>query len=583
MENRNNRMILKLAGAAGQGIKTAGLILTKALKRSGYKVFGYTEYPSLIRGGHNVFQIEVFNGVGVTLSVETDILLALDKASINIHKGELSQGGIILYDENTITPDPTIIEELHKNQVDLVPIKLSDLASASGGNSLMKNTVAMGALWELLGLELTELEPLIAETYNKTQEMIDLNIKCLRAGFEDIKAKGLVFKSNINTEEAVKDMMLISGNEAVALGALAAGVRLYSSYPMTPASAILSYLAEHGPKHGMVVKQAEDEITAANMVIGAFHAGTRSMCATSGGGFDLMTETLSLAGMTETPFFCVIGQRPGPATGVPTWTAQGDLDLAIKSGHGEFPRIVLAPGNPEQAFQYTTQALNLAEKFQTPVLMLLDKHLGESFYLAPQFKSEDVTIDRGKIITQATNNEEMKRYAFSEDGVSPRWFPGDQITTFLANSDEHTPKGYSTEDGNDIKAMMQKRLAKTSTILNSLPDPLIYGDVNNADLKIVTWGSNVEVIKAAISEVEKTGKTIALMQIVFCWPLRKEPIMNFLKGEIKTAIIELNATMQLANLIRQETGYEFNNKFNKFDGRPFYIEETINFLSNLVK
>ena len=581
MENRNNRMIIKLAGAAGQGIKTAGLILTKALKRSGYKVFGYTEYPSLIRGGHNVFQIEVFNSDGAPLSKETDILLALDKASIALHTKELSQGGIILYDENTVTPEQTIIDELKNNEVNLVPIKLSDLASTAGGNALMKNTVALGAIWELLGLELEDLEPLIAETYNKTQEMIELNIKCLKGGFEDVKAKGLVFKSNLNTDESVKDMMLISGNEAVALGAIAAGVRLYSSYPMTPASAILSYLAEHGPKHGMVVKQAEDEITAANMVIGAFHAGTRSMCATSGGGFDLMTEALSLSGMTETPFFCVIGQRPGPATGVPTWTAQGDLDLAIKAGHGEFPRIVLAPGNPAQAFQYTADALNLTEKYQTPVLMLLDKHLGESFYLSPQFKSESITIDRGKILTSGDN--ETKRYAPSEDGVSARWFPGDQISTFLANSDEHTTKGYSTEEGTEISTMMQKRLLKNNTILSNLPDPLIYGDAVDAELKLVTWGSNIEVIKAAIGELEKQGKKIALMQIIYCWPLKADPIVSFLNGNTQTAIIELNATMQLATLIKQVTGIEFTNKLNKFDGRPFYIEEIIAFLSNLVK
>lgn len=584
MENRNDRMIIKLAGSAGQGIKTAGLIIAKALKRAGYRVFGYTEYPSLIRGGHNVFQIEIYQSEGSPLSKESDIVLALDKTSVIDHQDEVPEGGVIIYDENSITIEPELLKEVNERKVELIGIKLLDLATGAGGNSLMKNTVAMGSIWAIMGLDVELLSPIIRETYNKSEEMINANLNCLKAGFENIKDKGFKFSSNIQTDPLNSSKMLISGNEAVALGAIAGGVRLYSSYPMTPASSILTYLAENGPKHGMIVKQAEDEITAANMVLGAYHSGTRSMCATSGGGFDLMTETMSLSGITETPFFCVIGQRPGPGTGVPTWTAQGDLDLALKSGHGEFPRIVLAPSDPMQAFELTIEALNLTEKFQTPVLMLLDKQLGESFYTTEELKSDSVKIDRGKILSKDlfTSSKGKLRYELTDDGISTRWFPGDQVETFYANSDEHTQKGYSTENAQEIEKMMNKRLKKYDAIKNAISDPIIYGDVTSSKLNLVSWGSNVEVIKNAINELKKQGMNIALMQIVYLWPLKTEAIINYIKGK-KTAVIELNATSQLTRLIKAETGIEIENKFNKFDGRPFYTEEIIEYINKLLK
>lgn len=582
MENRNNRLIIKLAGSAGQGIKTAGLILTKALKRNGFKVFGYTEYPSLIRGGHNVFQIEVFESIGSPLSSETDILLALDSNSIKEHTNEIPSGGALIYDENTITLTEEQAQSFASRSISIVAIKLLDEATKAGGNILMKNTVALGALWQILNLPFESISPIISDTYNKTQEMIDINLRCIKAGMDFVQVKGLNFQNNIPTHDEIKGQMVISGNEAVALGAIASGVRLYSSYPMTPASAILTYLAEYGPKTGMIVKQAEDEINSANMVIGAFHAGTRAMCATSGGGFDLMTEALSLSGITEIPFFCVIGQRPGPATGAPTWTAQADLDLAIYSGHGEFPRIVVAASDPLQAFKLTSECLNLTETFQTPVLMLLDKHLGESFYTIPKLNSNELTIERGKIITEGEGNIDKLRYEFSEDGISPRWFPGDKISTFLANSDEHTEKGYSTETAEGISKMQEKRLKKLDAIKKVLPDPIIYGDPSTAKLKIVSWGSNIPLLLFAREEFSKKGIEISIMQITYCWPLKNEPIQKFLEGDTPTALIELNGTYQLGRLIKQELGYVFKNKLNKIDGRPFFIEEINIFISTLV-
>ncbi len=581
MGNNNTKLVIKLAGAAGQGIKTAGIIISKALKRSGYLTFGYTEYPSLIRGGHNVYQIEVFSDDTAALSLETDLLLALDQPSIKLHYKEIPKGGGIIYDENTITIAPELLTEINDLGIQLYPLKLLDIAKENGGNVLMKNTVALGALWKTMGFELDQVLPVLAETYNKTQEMIDLNRKCLEGGFNAVTNSGS-YQTGLIPNEKFKNNIIITGNEAVAMGAIAAGVRLYSSYPMTPASSILTYLAEFGPKYGMIVKQAEDEITSANMVIGAVHGGTRAFCGTSGGGFDLMTEALSLAGIVEAPFVCVIGQRPGPATGVPTWTAQGDLNLALYAGHGDFPRIVLAPSDGEDAFYLTAEAFNLAERFQTPTLILTDKFMGESNYSVARYDQSKISIDRGKIITETAEAQDaLLRYQFSEDGVSPRWFPGDNIATYLANSDEHTQKGYSTEDAEEVKAMMDKRSLKNDVIKKALPEPQIYGDPNNSQVNIVSWGSNRMVILAAIKELEKSGISCSFLHVTYLWPLKSETIKDFLSKGKATAIIEGNASGQLAKLIHTETNIEIKNKLLKYDGRPVYIEEVIEFIKNI--
>ena len=579
MSNINKRLVIKLAGSAGQGIKTAGLIIAKALKRSGYMTFGYTEYPSLIRGGHNVYQIEVYDEIKASVSLETDILLALDQQSIDKHYLEMTDTGAVIYDENAVKISDDVKEILLQKKVAIYPIKLTDEAKNAGGNILMKNTVALGCLWKVLRLELAQINPLIEETYNKSKEMIDTNIKCLEAGFNNIKLQN-DFALNLTPKEEFKDNIFISGNEAIALGAISSGVRLYVSYPMTPASSILSYLAEEGPKYGMVVKQTEDEITAATMAIGAAHAGTRVMCGTSGGGFDLMTEALSLSGMTEIPFVCVIAQRPGPATGAPTMTAQGDLNLAVFAGHGEFPRIVIALSDPTDAFYLTGKAFNLAEKYQTPVLLLTDKYLAESNFSIPKYDISKIEIDRGKILTEGDDSK--LRYDYAQDGVSPRWFPGDKIATFLANSDEHSPKGYSTEDNSEVEKMMQKRMLKEKTILNDIPEPEIIGDPKTADLSIISWGSNKQILNDVISELVKNNKTFAVLHLTYMWPLKTEKLTQFIMDSKKSAIIELNETGQLAKLIRRQTGMDTTYKINKHDGRPFIFEELMQKISDIL-
>ena len=579
------RFVIKVTGAAGQGIKTSGLILAKSLKEAGLFSFGYTEYPSLIRGGHNVFQIEISDNPFASVSQQLDLLLALNEESVRLHQYELDKGGYLLYDQGAFNLNEAIKNDLQAKNIRIIALNLLDLARQSGGTAIMKNIVSLGAIWKIFGLDLAILTRVISEIFQKNTQAIPINIKCAEAGYHDVvtnstntTALNKIFK--INPEFA--EYLIISGNEAQGLAAISAGVRLYSSYPMTPTSSLLTYLAKEGTKYGMVVKQAEDEITAANMVAGAYFNGTRAMCGTSGGGFDLMTETLSLTGMLETPFVAIIGQRPGPSTGMPTWTAQGDLNLAVFAGHGEFPRIVMAPGDIQEAFLLTAEAHNLAEKYQVPVLILTDKFLGESIYTTPVFDLEKFQIDRGELLKEENidKSKTYLRYQTTETGVSPRWLPGEKIATFAANSDEHIEKGYTTESAKEAVAMFKKRMLKETTIKQNLPDPTIYGDAD-AEIAVISWGSNKTVILDALADLKSLGLKFAYLHITYLWPMKEQALLDFIKSKKVIATIECNYRGQLNTLIKQSTGLSIWDKLQKFDGRPFYIEEVTNYLQSL--
>ena len=583
----SDRFVIKITGAAGLGIKTSGLIIAKALKRAGFYTFGYTEYPSLIRGGHNIFQIDVSPDDFASSSNKLNILLALDQNSIKLHALEIEENGVLIYDEGVCTIDDQARVDLDTKKVEVFPINLLTVSQSVGGTGIMKNTVTLGALWSVLDQDLEILNRVIKENFShKSQEIIDLNLKCLKAGYDFLEKKVEHFNITANKDSGSAGKMLISGNEAIGLGAIASGVRLYSSYPMTPASSILGFLAVLGTKKGMIVKQAEDEITAANMVIGASFAGTRALCGTSGGGFDLMTESLSLAGMTETPFVVVLAQRPGPATGAPTWTEQADLNVALYAGHGEFPRIIMAAGDPEECFLMTAEAQNLAERFQTPVILLTDKYLAESYFETIPLSESMITIDRGMIAKPGTDeeNKNKMRYEINENGISPRWIPGDKINTFIANSDEHTPKGYSTEEGEEIAAMSAKRMNKIFTITDELPDPEVFGNsIEESSLLIISWGSNKKVIMDAQNALLKDGIRTAFMDIKYIWPLRQTFIGHATERAKKVVVIEENKTGQLADLLELKTGLKYENRILKYDGRPFFYEEIINSLKGYIE
>jgi len=411
---------------------------------------------------------------------------------------------------------------------------------------------------------------------DKGAEIVEMNHAAAKFGYEyatknlDLKSFPYKLKAKTKNNEA----LAVTANDAVSLGAVAAGCKFMSSYPMTPASSILHNLAAWGEKVGMVVKHSEDEISAIHMAIGAGFAGVRSMTATSGGGFALMNEGLSLAGITETPVVIAESQRPGPATGLPTWTEQGDLAYVVNSGHGEFIRVVLTPGDAEEAFYLTTQAFNLAEKYQIPVFILLDKYISEGHQLVSNLDLDKIEIDRGLLLTEKDLEKikDYKRYQVTKSGVSPRAIPGQKGGVHLANSDEHDEHGFTIEGFTpQIRVdQVEKRLAKLEGILKEVPSPRLFGP-EKARITLIGWGS----IKGVVLEALKSLDDVNFLYVPCPWPLPEEKMRQAVKGVKKLVDIENNATGQFANLLRQQTGIEVDEKLLKYDGAQFFPEEVV--------
>jgi 2-oxoglutarate ferredoxin oxidoreductase subunit alpha len=566
----------KIGGEAGWGIKATGEMLARLWARAGFSVFYYLEYPSLVQGGHNVGQVRVCRGEAASPVYPVDVLVALNRQTVDLHQGEMARGGVILFDGTKFNLDGARLSP----DIKAIDVPLGALAKKSGAPALARNTVALGALIGLVGAgdeTMSLLAGVIADKFApKSKEMVLMNQKAAQAGRDYVKAnQGQQFDFDGNAEPNRK-RLLLNGNTAVALGALAAGCRFYVAYPMTPASSVLHYLAAHGPDYGMVVRQAEDEIGVINEAIGGSLAGARTMCGTSGGGFALMNEGFSLAGMTETPLVVLMVQRPGPATGLPTWTEQGDLLWVLNAGHGEFPRLVLAPGDVEEAFDLTTEAFNLAEKYQTPVVVLSDKHLAESAMTTEMFALDKVTVDRGKLVEDGDLADPAlyKRYKVTDDGVSPRVLPGTPRTVVRVNSDEHEESGLSTEKSDIRITMVNKRAAKMKGVMNDIPEPKLYGG-DEADLTFVSWGSVKGAVREALSLLERKGVSANHLHLTHLGPFPAAAVGRILEAAERPILVENNASAQLGRLIRERTGFSFSEKLLKYDGRPFYPGEIV--------
>lgn len=558
---------LKIGGEAGQGIQTIGDNLARVFSRSGYHVFTHQDYESRIRGGHNFFQIRFSDSPVMASRNRIDILIALDKESILLHEKELSEYGQIIYDSSAL-------KQKHEKEY-FLDIPFVDLALNRGGSKIMANTVAVGAILGMLGMELDLLLGIIKDTFKKKgEEVIKANINSAIAG-HDFAVKECK-RCSFTVTPLAKSKMLISGVESIALGAIASGCKFYSAYPMTPATGIMNYLAGKGKDYGIVVEQAEDEIAAINMALGASFAGVRAMTGTSGGGFALMVEGLSLAGMTETPIVIALGQRPAPATGLPTRTEQGDLLFALHAGHGEFPKVIFAPGTPEQAFFLTNKAFDLAEKYQIPVFVIFDQYLADSQWTFDGFdlsrlKYTDYRLRGDKF----KNLSEYKRHAFTETGVSPLGVPGDSKHLVVTDSDEHDEEGHIIEDAVTRIKMVNKRLFKKMPFIKQEMDPpVLYGD-NTPDIVLVGWGSTYGMMKESVDNLSKSKKiaTLNFTEIYPFPPIEKFDYLNILNTAKLTICIENNATGQFARLMKAETGYTFNAGINRYDGRPFLLEE----------
>jgi len=559
----NDVFTFKIGGEAGFGIMSSGLIFSKAAVRSGFYIFDYVEYPSLIRGGHNVVQISISPKPVRSQRESTDFLVALNQETIDFHKKELTKGAGILYDKEQGSSIKNI-----KQKVEGFSIPIRRLAIESAGSASMKNTVALGASLYLLGGDIKYLKDLTKELFAKIGEgIVKKNQKAILAGYnyakEHYKDK---IKDVLKPKKKTDPKIVLSANEAIALGAISAGVQFVAIYPMTPISNILHTLSPLQEKFGFCYQQPEDEISGINMAIGASFAGARSMVATSGGGFCLMTEAYGLAGITETPLVIIEGMRGAPATGLPTWTEQGDLRFLLHAHQGEFPKIILAPGDAEEAFYLTMKAFNLAEKYQTPVVVLVDKYICESHISLPPFDYKNYKIDRGKLVLKKQKN--YLRYKIENDGISPRSIPG-VGNYFIANSDEHDEVGYSCEESDNRIKQMKKRMKKLITCQESdLIPPRLFGP-KQADITLVSWGSNKGPILDALGEFNNVN----FLHINWINPFPSKIVKNILSKSKHIIDIECNYSGQMAGIIREKTGIEIKDKLLKYDGRPFYPEE----------
>ncbi len=572
-----------VGGEAGYGIMTSGATVGKIFTRLGLSVFDYVEYPSLIRGGHNAYYVR---GADFEISSQkkpVDILVALNRDTIDKHKSELSSTAAIIFDPNVVKIEPSEFGPT----ILLCPVPLLEITKQLQIDRLMINTVSIGASLALFSSDFSVLEQIMKDVFGrKGEQIVTENVNATKAGF-DFVTKEFASKFAIKVQKTEQKNLLIGGGEAVAFGAIRAGVKAAYIYPMTPINSIMITLTANALKYNIVTKEPEDEIAGLNMAIGSGFAGVRSMVATSGGGFSLMVEAVGLASQTETPVVIVMGMRPGPATGMPTWTGQGDLRFVMHAAQDDFPRVVLVPGDFEEAFEYSMKAFNLAEKYQMPVILLVDKYLmeGHGTVAAEQFKvqSSKFKVERGKILSDedASKETDYKRYLLTDDGISPRSIPGQKGAIALSGSDEHDERGLYDEEAENRTKMMDKRFKKLETMLPEIPGPEWYGNPD-APLTLVLFGSTKLPAMEAMRWLQKENINVNILKISYILPFRSDLITPELKKAKKTLILEGNKTGQLEGLIREKTGMQFEHNFRKYDGRPFYPEEIVAKVKELI-
>jgi 2-oxoglutarate ferredoxin oxidoreductase subunit alpha len=532
-----------IGGKAGDGIRQAGHIIARLLNRIGYRIFFYDDYPSLIRGGHNFSIIRASENRILAHKETVDIIVALNQDAVDKHKHRLNEGGLILYDSK-------------KSDAQGIGFDFMEMVKELDGKPIMRNTAAIGALAGMLNIEWSVLEKVITDAVGHE---IDLNLKIARQAYDRIETP---LKPVPKLDQS--PLPLVSGNEAISLGAVKAGLNMYIAYPMTPASAILHYLAANESELGVVTVHPESEIGVALMALGAAYAGARTMIGTSGGGFALMTEALSLAGQGELPMVIVEAQRAGPSTGVPTYTMQGDLAFVVHAGHGDILRVVLAPGDAEEAFYTAGLAMNLAWKFQIPAFVLSDKHLSESIF---SFEGDLDKVKPEKPLLW-NNQGEYKRYLDTQNGISPLAFPGNPSAIIKATSYEHDENGITTEEPEAISQMQRKRLRKRKTLEDELEQYETVKVYGNPDSKTVLlcWGST----KGACIEVAE-ALDLKVVQPLLLEPMPVEALKKALFGADKIIDVEVNATGQMAKLISGH-GLCVDDMILRFDGRPFTVD-----------
>jgi len=558
----NGDIAIVIAGAAGQGIQAIEYILSRILRSIGYNVFSTSEFMSRIRGGCNSTLLRVSARKLAAHVNKVDIFIPLDAAAIMHCKNRISNRTIVIGDQDALGTENAIVN-----------VPFSKIALEVGGK-IFASSVAVGAVCGLFAIEESIIKQYLVKHFSeKGDDVIDKNIVACRKGFAAgarLLADGLL-TINIDKDPTVAGEYFMTGAEAVALGALAGGCDFVSSYPMSPSTNVLQFLAEHKNEFGIVVEQAEDEIAAINMAIGAWYAGGRGFVTTAGGGFALMGEGVSLAGMLETPVVVNVGQRPGPATGLPTRTEQGDLDLVLYSGHGDFPRAIFAPGTNDEAFNAVRKAFDIADKYQVPCFILTDQYFLDSSWASPPFQCIQQLQEKNIVETKS----DYKRYSFAENGVSPRGIPGNGNGIVCVDSDEHTEEGYITESMDVREKMVKKRMKKLELLENDLLVPKYLGP-DNLRFLVVCWGSNFTCVKEAVDLIGDSR--LAMIHMTQVYPLHLTLKYRMAKAQ-KVIVVENNATGQFAKLMTRETGLPVHQTILKYDGMPFSVEELVEKIS----
>src|SRR6059036_1458750 len=561
-----------IGGAAGQGVATPGDIFAKIFSRRGLHLNAYNAYQSIIRGGHTFLTIRTGPEKVTNMGDRIDLLIPLNQDAMNRHLGLLTDGAACIYNADTIKPSAAA------HGVQLCPLPVSKLADITR-NKVAQNTLAIGASLSMLGVGFQPLEEVLNEQFKKKGDaVVAENVSVARAGYQYATENFKPFANALPMTD--KRYAVLGGNMALAMGGAAAGVKFYCAYPMSPSTGVLHWMAAHARKAGIMVRQVEDEIGVVNMAIGAAHAGVRAMCATSGGGFALMSEGLGMSAMMETPVVVIDCQRAGPSTGVPTKTEQGDLSQMLGAAFGDYPRVIAAPLDIGDCFKVIPEIFTIVDRFQCPGIVLCDLLLSEGrLSVDPRDLDFNPVIDRGELVISANGappedgtNGAYKRYRITESGISPRAVPGVPGHIHTAATDEHDEDGVliSDEFTNPIKrrAMMEKRMRKVVGIEAAVPPPELWGP-RDADVTLIGWGSTKGVIEEACEMLNDEGISANQLQIRWLVPLHGEAILELLKNARHTIIVENNYSGQFARYLRSETSFVPDGNIRKYDGEPF--------------
>jgi len=576
-----NNIEVLFGGQAGDGSLTTGDLIAGVFKRMGLDVYTFKDFPSRIRGGHTNYVIRAGEHPHYGMADNVDAMVAFDLECVEKHIDEMRPGGFVVFDSTS----EQLTDAVRRDDVHFYEVPLAKIAKEQLGLELVRNTISLGVLGQLVGMDPAIVRALVTRQYErKGDKVLAQNIGAVEAGEKYVRENhprpsgyGLRARPDI-------DRLIMMGNDAIGYGALAAGCRFMAGYPITPATDVLEWMAKHAPKYGGVVVQAEDELAAINMVIGAAWAGTRAMTATSGPGQALMTEGIGLAGVTETPIVVIECARAGPSTGMPTKTEQSNLNHLIFSGHGEIPRVVLAPGTVEESFYLTVLAFNLAEKYQLPVFLISEQALCQSKETIPKLDLSAVRVDRGKLHRNGPLTfGEYKRFEFSDDGVSPRAIPGTDGGMHLVPGSEHNDAGVITEDARNRVRIMDKRMKKLVSMRPDLPKANVLGD-RSARVAFIGYGSNRGPIAESQDRLAAMGVPTRFMQLRTLWPFPEDEVRDFVKGAERIFVVENNMTGQVERLVRYVTGpLPHMHRILKYSGRPFRPIEIIQAVQDTIK